>query len=194
MQYRGNRHAELPKFHCISYCFCLIYFPLPQHCLQVIDKLSASVFPCTSAVFVPPQGIVGTKVSLHIVYKACMGSHLFKKDLHPDSSAHRPSPPTSARQPLSHIAKSRTCPATSFTLARLSHHSTPRSARLSQRFRLTARYGIFSHICLIHHHLACRLRMLLNVAGHGLGTSLWLQLSTDGCGRFPGSPYRLSWD
>ncbi len=178
----------LPKFLCISHCFCLIYIPLRQYCLQAINKLPASAFPCTSAVLVPPQGIVGTKVSLHIVYKACMVvSHLFKKDLHPDSPARRPRPHTPARQPLSHIAKS---PATSFTLAPLSHHSTPRSARLSQRFRLTARYSFFSHICLMHHHLVCPLRMLLNLAGRGLGTSLWLRRRC----RFPGSPYRLTWD
>jgi hypothetical protein len=75
----------------------------------------------------------------------------------------------------------------------LSHHCTPRSARQSHRFRLTARYSIFSDICLIHHHLACSLRMRLNVAGHALGTSLWLRrLSTDGVvdSRVPRTCYR----
>jgi hypothetical protein len=121
------------------------------------------------------------------------GSHLFKNDLHPDSSAHRPNSRTSAKQLLSHIAKLKTCPATRFTLARLSHHCTPRCARLSHRFRLTARYSTFSDICLIHHHLACSLRMRLNVAGHALGTSLWLlRLSTDGVvdSRVPRTGYR----
>lgn len=171
---------EFPKFLCISTLLLFdLLAPLLPYCLQVIDKLSAlHSLHIGRSCPTPGDSRYQSLFAHHL--QSMHGSHLFKKDLHPDSSAHRPSPPTSARQPLGHIAKSRTCPATSFTLARLSHHSTPRSARLSQRFRLTARYSIFSHICLIHHHIACPLRMLLNVAGHGLGTSLWLRLSTDG--------------
>jgi hypothetical protein len=185
---------DVPKFLCISTLLLFdLLSPLPPYCLQVIDKLSAlhSLHigrSCPTPVDARYQSLFAHRLqSMH-------GSHLFKNDLHPDSSAHWPKfPHLRPSSYLSHIAKLKTCPATRFTLARLSHHCTPRCARLSHRFRLTARYSTFSDICLIHHHLACSLRMRLNVAGHALGTSLWLlRLSTDGVvdSRVPRTVYR----